>query len=346
MTDKPIPAPDNDADVGVPWHYGDPHREQRELASGSAIVDLSHRGVVTVSGPDRLGWLNDLTSQLVLQLAAGESAQALILDPHGHVEHDLHVVDDGNQTWMTIEPGTAQAVVAYLNSMKFMRAVTVADVSQDYAVIWVGADIELSGEYTRWRVPADYAGTGLTEAGTDRGGGADRYVPARPAVWQGEETIVPRSELAGILAAAPSLAGSWAWNALRVAAAVPRMGSDTDHKTLPHEVGWIGPAVHLSKGCYRGQETVARVHNLGRPPRRLVLLHLDGSTNEVPAHGDEVLFGDRVVGQIGSVARHYELGPIATAIVKRSVPTDAALVVRRGSDGSLIDAAQEAAVVG
>ncbi|MGV1036822.1 MAG: YgfZ/GcvT domain-containing protein [Candidatus Nanopelagicales bacterium] len=346
MTEKAIPPPDNDADAGVPWHYGDPHREQRELASGSAMVDLSNRGVVTVSGPDRLGWLNDLTSQLVLQLAAGESAQALILDPHGHVEHDLHVVDDGQTTWMTIEPGTAQAVATYLESMKFMRDVTVTDVSQDYAVVWVGVDSELSSGYTRWRVPADYAGTGLTEAGSDRGGGADRYVPERPAVWQGEEVIVPRSELPDILAAAPVLAGSWAWNALRVAAAVPRMGSDTDHKTLPHEVGWIGPAVHLSKGCYRGQETVARVHNLGRPPRRLVLLHLDGSTNEVPAHGDEVLFGDRVIGQIGSVARHYELGPIATAIVKRSVPTDVPLVVRCSSDGSLIDAAQEAVVVG
>lgn len=346
MTDKAIPPPDDDADVGVPWHYGDPHREQRELASGSAMVDLSNRGVVTVAGPDRLGWLNDLTSQLVLELAAGESSQALILDPHGHVEHDLHVVDDGQTAWLTVEPGTSQTVAKYLESMKFMRDVTVTDVSPEYAVIWVGSEVTLPNAYTRWRVPPDYAGTGVTQAGTDRGGGADRYVPQRPGVWQGEEVIVPRSELTQILAAAPVLAGSWAWNALRVAAAVPRLGSDTDHKTLPHEVGWIGPAVHLAKGCYRGQETVARVHNMGRPPRRLVLLHLDGSTNEVPAHGDEVLFGDRVIGQIGSVARHYELGPIATAIVKRSVPGDVPLVIRRKGDGALIDAAQETVVVG
>ena len=73
------------------------------------------------------------------------------------------------------------------------------------------------------------------------------------------------------------LAGTWAYEALRIAAGRPRLGLDTDHRTIPHELGWIETAVHLSKGCYRGQETVARVHNLGHPPRRLVRLHLDGA---------------------------------------------------------------------
>ncbi len=118
------------------------------------------------------------------------------------------------------------------------------------------------------------------------------------------------------------LAGSWASEALRVAAWRPRLGFETDHRTIPHEVDWLRTAVHLHKGCYRGQETVARVHNLGRPPRRLVFLHLDGSGHTLPAAGDAVMLGDRPVGHLTSVARHFEDGPIALALVKRNVPTD------------------------
>lgn len=113
---------------------------------------------------------------------------------------------------------------------------------------------------------------------------------------------------------------------------------DTDHKTIPNEAGWIGSAVHLDKGCYRGQETVARVHTLGRPPRRLTLLHLDGSENRLPAVGSDLVLGERVVGRVGSSARHHELGPIALALVKRNVPLDAALL----ADG--LAAAQEVIV--
>ena len=130
------------------------------------------------------------------------------------------------------------------------------------------------------------------------------------------------------------MAGMWAFEALRIAARVPRLGLDTDHRTIPHEVGWIETAVHLNKGCYRGQETVARVHNLGHPPRRLVFLHLDGSADRLPGHGDPVeLAGGEpgaeqrtTVGFTGSAARHYELGPIGLALVKRTVPVDATLL--------------------
>ena len=118
----------------------------------------------------------------------------------------------------------------------------------------------------------------------------------------------------------------WAYEALRIAAHEPRFGLDTDHKTLPHEAGWIDSAVHLTKGCYRGQETVARVHNLGHPPRRLVFLHLDGSVDRLPAHGDPVELDGKTVGSVGSAARHWELGPIALALVRRTVPVDATLL--------------------
>ena len=334
------PPPDGSPDEGVPWHYGDPHAEQRRLAAGEGAVDLSHRGVITVTGPDRLTWLHSLTTQHLEALAPGSSATALVLSPHGHVEHELHLADDGTTTWITVEPGTAPALVAYLDSMRFMLRVEVADASSDWAVVWQPVR-ESHPDRVTWLVPADMAGAGATDAGSDRGGDASKYVDRRPDVLVGREVIVPRQDLLAELGEQP--AGTWALEALRVAAAVPRLGSETDHRTLPHEVGWIGPAVHLAKGCYRGQEAVARVHNLGAPPRRLVLLHLDGGAEALPAHGDPVLLGDREIGWVASSARHFELGPIATAVIKRSVDPAADLVVRAESGD--IAAGQEPVVL-
>lgn len=322
-----IPAPVGDRDEGVAWHYGDPHAEQRMLAAGRGVVDLSHFDVVTVTGPDRLTWLHALTTQHLERLEVGASALALILSPHGHVEFELHLIDDGTTTWVITQPGTASAVISYLESMKFMTRVEIANRSADYAVVWEPVQA-VDPEYPTWVEPADFAGTGHVEAGSDRGGTADKYVPRRPHTFPGREVIIPRDVLPARLAG--EVAGTWAWNALRVAAAVPRIEFETDHRTLPHEVGWIGPAVHLSKGCYRGQEAVARVHNLGRPPRRLALVHLDGSAEVLPVHGDPVLVDGAEVGWIASAARHYELGPLATAVVRRSTPDGATVVVRHG----------------
>jgi folate-binding protein YgfZ len=278
-------------DAGVAAHYGDPFREQRALVAGEASVDLSHRPVVRVSGADRLSWLHSLTSQHLEHLAPGTATEALILSPHGHVEHALYLVDDGETTWAHVEPGTAEALVTYLDSMRFWAAVEVADVSSSYAVV-------------------------LTPSGVPG-------VPSRVTA-HGVESFVPRADLATVLSG--PVAGVWALEALRIAAGQPRLGQVTDHRTIPHEVGWLTTAVHLDKGCYRGQETVARVHNLGRPPRRLVLLHLDGSDSELPEHGAPVLLGDRQVGTVTSSARHYELGPVALALVKRSTPVTDDLV--------------------
>jgi hypothetical protein len=278
-------------DAGVAAHYGDPFREQRALAATEASVDLSHRPVVRVSGPDRLTWLHSLTSQHLEALAPGVATEALVLSPHGHVEHALYLVDDGESTWAHVEPGAAEALVGYLDSMRFWSEVEVADVSTAYAVV-------------------------LTPGGV--GGATARRTDV------GVESFVAREAVDGALVG--PLAGVWAVEALRVAAGRPRFGFETDHRTIPHEVGWLASAVHMDKGCYRGQETVARVQNLGRPPRRLVLLHLDGSDSLLPVHGDPVLLDDRQVGTVTSAARHYELGPVALAVVKRSTPPDAALV--------------------
>ena len=303
-------------DQGVAAHYGDPMREQRALDTSAGLVDRSDRGVVTIAGPDRLSWLHSLTTQSLDQLPAGHSAQALILSPTGHVEHHLTLTDDGTTTWVHVEPGTAADLVAFLESMRFMLRVEVADVSQDYAVLTVagprGGDLAAELKGVRARV----------ESGPF---GSVDLIVARDLLPDATADLVRRAggEPGG---AQSALAGMWAFEALRIAARVPRLGLDTDHRTIPHEVGWIGTAVHLNKGCYRGQETVARVHNLGHPPRRLVFLDLDGSVDRLPAHGDPVVLDQATVGFTGSTARHYELGPIGLALVKRTVPVDATLL--------------------
>jgi folate-binding protein YgfZ len=310
-------------DAGVAAHYGDPYAEQRSLVQASGLVDRSNRSVVTITGPDRLSWLHSLTTQQLEKLGPGDSAEALILSPQGHVEHHLTLTDDGTTTWAHVEPGTAASLVAFLDSMRFMLRVEAEDVTGDYAVLTVaGPD---------------------SPAARDSASAPGPAAAARITAGGGTDLIVRRSALAGTAAAlqadGAALAGMWAHEALRIAAGRPRPGLDTDHRTIPHEVGWIESAVHLDKGCYRGQETVARVHNLGHPPRRLVLLHLDGSEDRLPAHGAQVLRADgTVAGFAGSAARHYELGPIALALIKRSIPVDAPLT----ADG--IAAAQEVIV--
>jgi len=280
----------NGIDAPVAAHYGSFNGEQRTLEAGEGFVDLSHRGVLRVSGPDRLTWLHSLTSQFFENLTPRMPTAALVLSPQGHVEHAMYGVDDGEAFTAHVEPGEAPALVDWLDRMRFMMRVEVTDVTEDLAVTW-RPSARVDG--------APYSGY----------------------------TFVPRSELATYAAAAGPACGMWAFEALRIARGEPRLGLDTDHRTIPNEAGWIGTAVHLDKGCYRGQETVARVHTLGKPPRRLTMLHLDGSDNRLPAQGSDLMLGEKAVGFVGTSARHHELGPIALAMVKRNVSLDATLVV-------------------
>jgi folate-binding protein YgfZ len=289
----PADAPDQE----IAAHYGEPAHEQRALEAGTGFVDRSNRGVVRVSGPDRLRWLHSLLSQHLERLVPNEPTQALLLSPNGHVEHHLHLVDDGTAVWAHVEPGTAPALAEFLDRMRFMLEVEVEDVGDAYAVVTVPADAKAEGA-----------------------------APDFPDVAGLTARIIARESLPAV-AEELRPAGIWAYEALRIASHRARFGLDTDHRSIPHEMGWIEEAVHLQKGCYRGQETVARVHNLGRPPRRLVFLHLDGSVDRLPAHGDPVeVPGGRTVGFVGSAARHHELGPVALALVKRNVPVDAELL--------------------
>lgn len=318
-----IPPPPEVPDHSVAWHYADPLREQRDLAAGRGAVDLSNRGVLQVNGVDRLSWLDSLTSQVLNPMSPGASALSLVLSPHGHVEYELHVVDDGTTSWIITAPDAAEGLARYLDSMRFMLRVEVTDVSAEYGVVFEPVRVASPDGAPTWLVPEAYAGIDQPDVGGD----ANRFVVERPGVLLGREVIVPQTEVAQRVLDSGSPAGSWAYEALRVAAGVPMIGRDTDARTIPHEMGWVGPAVHLAKGCYRGQETVARVQNLGRPPRRLVLLHLDGSSDHLPSRGTEVTLDGAPVGTLGTAVQHYELGPIALATLKMRTPVEAVVEV-------------------
>lgn len=289
-------------DKGAVWHFGEPVNEQRALEAGTAWADLSHLNIVAVSGADRLQWLHDLTTQFVSNLQPGVWMPSLILDAQGHVEFQFNLVDDGTTTYLVLDPGYVEELVEYLTKMKFMLRVDVRDASSEFVVL---------------RAP----------------GAADSI--------GGPFALVPRAEVEEMKQTFGGVAtqvGTWALDAERVAAGRPRIGFETDHKSIPNELGVLNTAVHMKKGCYRGQETVAKIFNLGNPPRRLVMLHLDGSDVGFPAAGTKIENDGVVVGFIGTVARHHELGTIALAIVKRNTPTDATLKV----DG--IPASQEVIV--
>ncbi|NLF04917.1 MAG: folate-binding protein YgfZ [Actinomycetales bacterium] len=331
-------------DAGVAWHYGDPVAEARALQRGGAVVDQSHLGVVTVTGPDRLSWLHSITSQKLDTLAPRTSTETLVLSAHGHIEHAAGVVDDGETTWLITEGTHAATLAGWLDSMRFMLRVEVADVSADWAALGEPVDAEgAEGEPVTWRDPWPRTLPGGTTYGL-----SDAEHPAHGRAWR--LVLVPRAGLAAAVAEREAtgwaLAGTWAAESLRVEAWRPRLAREVDHRSIPHELDWLRTAVHLEKGCYRGQETVARVHNLGRPPRRVVMLHLDGSGHVLPEAGAEVRLAadEKVVGVVTSAARHHELGPVALAVVKRSVPVDAELVVP--SEGGPVAAAQEEIVSG
>jgi len=278
-------------DKGAVWHFGEPVKEQRALEAGTAWADLSHHNIIAVSGVDRLKWLHDLTTQFVSDLQPGVWMANMILDAKGHVEFQFNVVDDGTTTFLVLDPGYSGQLIEYLTKMKFMLRVDVKDASSEFAVLRApGAPTEIGGPFA----------------------------------------LVPRSEVEEMKKTFGGVAtqvGTWALDAERVAAHRPRIGFETDHKSIPNEIGVLNGAVHMKKGCYRGQETVAKIYNLGNPPRRLVMLHLDGSDVGFPAVGTKIENDGIVVGFIGTVARHHELGTIALAVVKRTTPIEATLMV-------------------
>ncbi|OBG68233.1 folate-binding protein YgfZ [Mycobacterium sp. E3339] len=333
-----VPAPEAGPDAGAVWHYGDPLGEQRAAETDAVVIDRSHRAVLTLTGGERQKWLHNISTQHVSDLLDGASTQNLSLDGQGRVEDHWIQTELGGTTYLDTEPWRGEPLLDYLRKMVFWS--DVAPAAADLAVLSLlgprladGAVLDALGLDV---LPAELTAAPLA------GGGFVRRMPGAPADEIELDLLVPRTDSAAwqdrLVQGGLRHAGVWAYEAHRVAALRPRLGVDTDERTIPHEVGWIGAAVHLDKGCYRGQETVARVHNLGRPPRMLVLLHLDGSV-ERPATGDPVLAGGRAVGRLGTVVDHVDLGPVALALLKRGVPADTELATGpQASVAAVIDA--------
>jgi len=325
-----VPAPDSGPDAGAIWHYGDPLGEQRAAETDAVLVDRSHRAALTLTGSDRRSWLHSISTQHVSELPDGASTQNLSLDGQGRVEDHWIQTELAGTTYLDTEPWRGEPLLSFLNKMVFWS--DVAPGTADIAVLsLVGphlADRAVLNVLGLDALPAELAAVPVAGGGPEKG-----FVRRGGPAGQIElDLLVPRAESAAwqsrLAQAGVRPAGVWAYEALRVAALRPRLGVDTDERTIPHEVGWIGGpgegAVHLNKGCYRGQETVARVHNLGKPPRMLVLLHLDGA-GEMPSTGEPVLAGGRIVGRLGTVVDHVDLGPVALALLKRGLAADTEL---------------------
>ena len=351
-------APDSEfvdeavASFGATAHFGDPSGEQWALEAGRALVRRPDLAVISVSGADRLTWLTSLASQIVTGLVPGVSRELLILSPEGRVEHWAGASDDGEALHLIVERSDVDSFVAFLDSMRFALRVAVAE--RDVAVfssVRAGANTPeavaaLPGHLWTWEDPWP----GVTDGGAAYFQG-ERHPGARTpmmfhavsrqaadefeAAWladgaafgAAEAHAAPSSAPPGAPSSTPSPAGGkrrragyLAWEAMRIAAWKPRLGRETDARAIPPEVDWLRTAVHTSKGCYRGQETIARVINLGRPPRRLTYLQLDGSRGDLPAPGTPITVGGRQVGVITSSARHADEGPIALALIARAVP--------------------------
>ncbi|SMX97455.1 hypothetical protein BSP239C_02822 [Brevibacterium sp. 239c] len=331
----------------TPLHYGSPLREQRALLEKGAIVDLPHLRILRLSGADRLTWLNSITTQKLDTLAPGVGTETLVLDPNGRIEGWLKLVDDGETLWAISELRTDETL-EFLRKMVFMMRVTIEDVSDEFQCLGAIVTLPDSLPVTQlWTDPWPHIGTGsasyaqvdlgLEVAGEDHPGLETQFVIG----------IIARTDLQATSANNFTMAGYDAWEALRIAAWRPGV-NEVDHKSLVGELDLLRTSVHLAKGCYRGQEAVARVHNLGQPPRRLVFVHLDGSGHIQPEAGTEVLAevrgAERSVGQLTSVALHWELGPIGLAVIKRNLSVEAPLSFDLGDDSPPVAGAQETIV--
>ena len=291
---------------GVAWHYGNPLAEQQ----GLRVIDRSHRRVIAVAGPDAPEFLNNLLSQKLIDAPSSLTAAALDLDIQGHILHhaDLALVD--GTFYLDVPPAQFDSFIDYLRKMVFWSEVTVEEA--DLAILTLLSD---NGEFPSFDALTASDAVVFTRR-------VDSYSPARLDV------AVPREQALDTIThlheQGAAYAGMMAFTAARVRNVEPELGVDLDEKSIPHEAprlinrGEHVGAVHLQKGCYRGQETVARVENLGRSPRLLVVLQLDGSAPTEPEPGQTITANGRKVGRLGTVVHDADYGPIALGLVKRS----------------------------
>ena len=323
------------------WHYGNPLAEQSRVNDGKpGLVDFWDRVAIRVSGAERRDWLNNLISQKVNAIEPGQATFGLILDVKGHVEHFFGILATDDTLILDTPATHADALEDYLSKMVFWSQVSVERLPWARLTV-IGTDLTADSSLFTKDATSSAALPAQLNLDVPEDVDLQRWRTRTIGELQALDLWVPRESFTRAWDELTNVAqptGRMAYDAFRVQARLPILGVDTDERAIPHEVpAFIGKgisgatqlddvsagpteaAVHLNKGCYRGQETVSRVHNLGKSPRVLVMLHLDGSANRLPEVGAELTAGGRGIGRVGSSVHDCDYGPIALALVKRNV---------------------------
>ncbi len=375
MSETATETVSKEAGGSAPAFYTNPFVEQAAFTEGFGLAVFGQIGVLQLSGPDRFKFLNSLSSQR-FPFPDGSSCEALFLDGQGRIKWSIGVIgtgaptssdndrddeigstnsdnDDEAVSWLLCEPTVAQELCEYLLSMRFMLQVEVQDVSANYAAFACTKSRVSLNQY----VKSDQVLTWIDPWPGPVSGAAQYFQGAHPGnLLPTTYYLVPTSQevdftefwleaanrelSSGDFETSEALrVGTLAFTACRLAAWRPLWASEVDAKAIPNELDWLRTAASPEKGCYPGQETVARIINLGKPPRRLTFLQVDGSAGEMPNPGDPLVLveGSRPVGQVTAVANHFEMGPIALGLVRTSTDPNAVLLVEVGGEtGSVV----------
>jgi folate-binding protein YgfZ len=296
--------------------FGDITGEYLALRRGAAAVTGLHE-VVWVSGPDGVTFLDGLLSQSISAIPVGGGAPSLLLAPQGKLRATLWVLRGSDRIGLVADAGRGAVVVEDLTRFKIRVEAELALDDRPVVDVW-GPRAALALSQAGFAVPDD-------RSWVDSG---DLTVAALPFA----RSSLPRFVVVGAAdeeldAGGIPSSGRLAAAAVRIEAGEPVMGVDIDEGTIPQEAGIVAAAVDFTKGCYLGQELVARIESRGRVNRHLRGLVI--TTNVLPPVGAEVVRGDRSVGRLSSVAESLELrAPVALALLRREAEPDDEVEIR------------------
>jgi tRNA-modifying protein YgfZ len=280
------------------------------LRDGAGLVDRSERGKLALTGPDAKAFLNGQVSNDIESLSAGHGCYATLLTPKGRMLADLRVLDCGDELWLDTERVALQSVFDAIRRFSIGYEIGLEKRTLEQALF------SLIGPQAR-HVAGATALVAEHDSVAARIGGADVLLVATDlgadAVCATDDATAVRAALedAGAVTVDEDAA-----EVLRVESGRPRYGVDLDDSVIPQEAGLNDRAVSFTKGCYVGQETVARLHYRGKPNRHLRGLRLSAPV----APGGELRLDDRIVGRVSSSVVSPLLGPIALALVRREAP--------------------------
>ena len=301
------------------------------VTEGAGLIDRSERGKLDVTGPDAAEYLQGQVTNDVLALGEGDGCYAALLDPKAHIMADMRILSGGpEELWLDTEPHTRDVVVSHLRMYKIGRRVEVVDRTDERAILSLAgpAASAVAARATGAKAPP----------GEDRwSAGKVGETPVRVvATALGADVLAPAEAAeavrSALLEAGAQQVGHEAVDVLRVEQGIPRHGVDMGPDNLPGEAGIVDRAVSFTKGCYIGQEPVARMYHRGRPNRHLRGLLLDVAV----APGEPLIVGEREVGRLTSVTESPRLGAIGLALVRREAEPGSRLRTGTGDVGATV----------